>query len=111
MSGCPVCGKSAVGLRWNSRSESAFHRSLISDYERGRLRLNADMVVRLADALEVTADDLLHTERTATLGLPLASPACACCAVWRRSRNCRAHQQNTLLKTIDTFLRGATASR
>jgi len=32
---------------------------LVSDYERGRLRLTADMVVRFARALEVTTDELL----------------------------------------------------
>jgi len=33
---------------------------LVSDYERGRLRLNADIVVRLANALEVATDELLQ---------------------------------------------------
>jgi len=34
--------------------------ALISDYERDKLRLNADMVLRFATALEITTDDLLQ---------------------------------------------------
>jgi transcriptional regulator with XRE-family HTH domain len=33
--------------------------TLLSDYERGKLRLNADMIVQLATALETTTDELL----------------------------------------------------
>ena len=33
---------------------------LVSDYERGRLRLTADMVVRFAVALGITTDELLR---------------------------------------------------
>jgi transcriptional regulator with XRE-family HTH domain len=33
---------------------------LVSDYERGRLRLNADIVVRFANALETSTDELLQ---------------------------------------------------
>ena len=34
--------------------------TLVSDYERGKLRLNADMILRFATALEVSTDDLLQ---------------------------------------------------
>ena len=43
---------------------------LLSDYERGKLRLNADMIVRFANALDVT-DDLLQPKGTRT---PLRPP-------------------------------------
>jgi putative transcriptional regulator len=33
--------------------------ALVSDYERGKLRLHADMVLRFAHALEVSTDELL----------------------------------------------------
>src|SRR5271157_1031325 len=36
--------------------------SLISDYERDRLRMNPDMIVRFAAALEVTTDGLLQPD-------------------------------------------------
>src|ERR1017187_4403409 len=34
--------------------------ALVSDYERGKLRLNAETIIRFATALEVTTDDLLQ---------------------------------------------------
>ena len=66
-------------------------------------------MVRFANALEVTANELLQPAgRQHSLR---RKPACACCAVWRRSEKLPPHQQSTLLKTIDTFLRGAATSR
>ena len=109
MSGCLVCGKNAVGLKWNSRRESGLSQILISDYERDRLRLNADIVVRLANALEVTADDLLQPNgRQHSLR---RKPSLRVLRRLEKIEQLPAHQQTTLLKTIDTFLRGATASR
>lgn len=82
---------------------------LLSDYECGRLRLNGDMIVRLVNALEVTADELLQpvTKKHALRRKPSLR-------VLRRLEKIEklpAHQQSTLLKTIDTFLRGATGTR
>jgi transcriptional regulator with XRE-family HTH domain len=34
--------------------------TLLSDYERGKLRLNATLIVRLANALETSTDELLQ---------------------------------------------------
>jgi transcriptional regulator with XRE-family HTH domain len=39
---------------------TAIVQTVLSDYERGKLRLNADMIVRFAQALEVTTDELLQ---------------------------------------------------
>lgn len=36
--------------------------TLVSDYERGKLRLNAEMIVRFARALGMSADELLGLE-------------------------------------------------
>lgn len=83
--------------------------TLISDYERGRLRLNADIVVRLANALEVTADELLQpTGRQHSLR---RKPSLRVLRRLEKIEKLPPHQQSTLLKTIDTFLRGAAASR
>lgn len=38
--------------------------TLVSDYERGKLRLRADMIVRFAVALGVSADELLGLKST-----------------------------------------------
>jgi hypothetical protein len=79
------------------------------NYERGRLRLNADIVVRLANALEVATDELLqpngqkHSLRR--------KPSLRVLRRLEKIEKLPAHQQSTLLKTIDTFLRGAAASR
>lgn len=47
--------------------------ALISDYERGKLRLNADMILRFSSALEVSTDDLLQPP----VPSPPASPPAA----------------------------------
>jgi transcriptional regulator with XRE-family HTH domain len=83
--------------------------SLISDYERDRLRMNPEMVVRFAAALEITTDELLQPNAQKRPLRPRAS-----LRVLRRLEKIEklpAHQQSTLLKTIDTFLRGATGTR
>ena len=52
--------------------------ALVSDYERGKLRLNADMILRFATALEVSTDALLQPAGP----VESRSPAARCCAVW-----------------------------
>lgn len=78
--------------------------TLITDYERDRLRLHAEMVVRFAQALEVSADELLglngakkNSEKTSLRLLRRT----------KRIAELPSSQQKTLLKTIDTFLKGA----
>lgn len=81
--------------------------SLISDYERDRLRMNPAMVVRFADALEITTDELLHPKATPN---PLRrKPSLRVLRRLERIERLPAHQQNTLLKTIDGFLKGVTS--
>lgn len=76
---------------------------LVSDYERDRIRVTAEMVVRIAEALEISADELLGMKK-ARLG-PKASRR-----VLRRVERVEElppQQQATLLRTIDTFLKAA----
>ena len=76
---------------------------LVSDYERDRIRAAAEMVVRIAEALEISADELLGMKK-ARLG-PRASRR-----VLRRVERVEElppQQQATLLRTIDTFLKAA----
>jgi transcriptional regulator with XRE-family HTH domain len=78
--------------------------ALISDYERGKLRLNADMVVRFANALEVTTDELLHPKESKR---PLRrKPSLRLQRRMEKIEKLPPHQQNYLLKTIDGFLKG-----
>lgn len=79
---------------------------LVSDYERDRIRMHAEMVVRFAKALGVSSDELLGLKRTRTNGAKLSSK------VRRRLEQIEklpSPHQRALLKTIDTFLKGAQA--
>lgn len=79
--------------------------ALVSDYERGKLRLNADMILRFATALEVSTDALLQPDGPVESKKPSRK-------VLRRLEQIEAlppAQQIALLRTIDTFLEGAAA--
>jgi transcriptional regulator with XRE-family HTH domain len=79
--------------------------TLITDYERDKLRLHVGMVIRFAQALEVSSDELLGLNGTRKLSEGKAS-----LRLLRRSKKIEelpSSQQKTLLKTIDTFLKGA----
>jgi transcriptional regulator with XRE-family HTH domain len=76
--------------------------SLVSAYEKDKLRLTAEMTIRFATALEVSTDELL---RPAT-GKPQSRKLSR--RVLRRVEKIEELprlQQTTLLRTIDTFLR------
>jgi len=83
--------------------------ALVSDYERDKLRLNAEMVVRFVTALEITTDELLKPKGSAPPLRP--KPSLRMLRRLEKIESLPAHQQATLLKTIDTFLRGAAVSR
>ncbi len=77
--------------------------ALISDYERDKLRLNADMAVRFAIALETSTDELLGL-KPSTKQVKKPSQR-----VLRRLEKIEAlptHQRNIILKTIDAYIRG-----
>jgi transcriptional regulator with XRE-family HTH domain len=77
---------------------------LISDYERDKLRPYHEMIARFAKALEVSADELLGLapKKNGNNGASLK--------LIRRMKKIEAlpaAQQKILLRTIDTFLKGA----
>lgn len=77
--------------------------ALVSDYERGRLRLAADMIVRFAVALGITTDELLRPK-----GRKTAPPHKISRKVLQRLERIDSlppYQQRALLTTIDSFLR------
>jgi transcriptional regulator with XRE-family HTH domain len=81
--------------------------ALVSDYERGKLRLNADMILRFATALEISSDALLQPAGPVESKKPSRK-------VLRRLEQIEAlpaAQQTALLRTIDTFLEEAAARR
>jgi transcriptional regulator with XRE-family HTH domain len=78
--------------------------NLVSAYELNSLRLNAEMVVRFAKALEVTTDELLG------LKTPKNGSNKTSLKILRRMKKIETlppPNQKTLLKTIDTFLKAA----
>jgi transcriptional regulator with XRE-family HTH domain len=82
--------------------------SLLSRYERGALRLHGALVADLARVLRVTTDEILGLEAPKAAG-PLAERR-----VVRRIQDIERlprRKKEILLSTIDSFLRGATASR
>jgi transcriptional regulator with XRE-family HTH domain len=79
--------------------------TLVSDYERGRLRLAADMIVRFAVALDITTDELLRVR-----GRKAAPPQKVSRKVLRRLEQIEglpSYQQRALLTTIDNFIAAA----
>jgi transcriptional regulator with XRE-family HTH domain len=80
--------------------------ALVSDYERGKLRLNAEILIRFARALEVSADEIL--------GLDAAERQKATPRSRRIQRRLDAleklpkRDQETVLRTIDAFLAKAS---
>jgi transcriptional regulator with XRE-family HTH domain len=78
--------------------------ALVSDYERDKLRLNADMAVRFAQALEVSTDELPALRPASVVD---KKPSRRILNRLKQIESLPPHQQAFLLKTIDTFLRGA----
>jgi transcriptional regulator with XRE-family HTH domain len=79
--------------------------ALVSDYERDKLRLNGEMAVRFALALEVSTDELLGLA-----GKKAARSRKPSRKILRRLEQIEklpAAQQAILLKTIDTFIKAA----
>jgi transcriptional regulator with XRE-family HTH domain len=84
--------------------------ALVSDYERDKLRLNAEMAVRFAIALEVSTDELLGLHHGNGKKQTKTNGRKASRRVLRRLEKIESlptHQQTVLLKTIDTFIKAA----
>jgi transcriptional regulator with XRE-family HTH domain len=80
---------------------------LVSQYERGDIRMHASLVAAFAKALRVSSDELLGLQRTKTNGLPKDR------RFLRRLEKMEAlsrRDKQTLLRTIDRFLQGSGAS-
>lgn len=77
--------------------------ALVSDYEKGKLRLTAEMAVRFARALEVTTDDLLQPRKGKRRPL---KPNRKVLRRLEQIESLPSYQQQTLLKSIDMMLKG-----
>ena len=79
------------------------HQSLVSQYERGYLRLHGALLVRLAQALQTTPDEILAVKRAPANGDGHTLDR----RFFRRLQKIdklSAHQKKILLGTIDAFL-------
>jgi transcriptional regulator with XRE-family HTH domain len=78
--------------------------SLVSAYERDKLRLTAEMTIRFATALDISTDDLLHPkEKNKNLRKPSLK-------VMRRMEQIESlppRKQSFVLSALDSILRGA----
>lgn len=82
--------------------------TLVSDYEIGRLRLHASLLIRFAKAFHVTADEILGLKAGDTNDTALDR------RFLRRLEQIgklSKDEKLVLLKTIDHFLRGAQSAR
>jgi transcriptional regulator with XRE-family HTH domain len=76
---------------------------VVSDYERGRLRLPAEMAVRFAEALGVTTDELLRSKKDRS-AKPAKQPSLKLIRRMEQIEGLPLYQQRALLMTIDTFI-------
>jgi transcriptional regulator with XRE-family HTH domain len=80
---------------------------VVSNYERGKLRPHPDMLVRLAKALRVSADELLGVQPASQNGATVSR------RVLRRLQaidQLPKRDQDALFRTIDAFLQARRAS-
>ena len=77
---------------------------LISDYERDKLRPYHEMIANFAQALEVSADELLGLKSHKGKG---NSPSLKLLRRIKKIETLQPSQQKVLLQNIDMFLKGA----
>lgn len=76
---------------------------LISDYENDKLRPHYEMIIRIALALDVTADVLLGMKKTESNE---TKPDMKLVRRLKKIESLPLAQRKAILKTIDTFLKG-----
>jgi len=82
--------------------------TLVSGYERGKLRLNAGRILRFAAALDVSTGDLLQA---ATGPKPARKPSRRVLQRLERIEALPAHVQTTVLKSLDLMLQSVSMKR
>jgi transcriptional regulator with XRE-family HTH domain len=81
--------------------------ALVSDYERGKLRLSADMAIRFATALEVSTEDLLRPNDSKPLR---RKPSRRVLRRMERIQELPPRRQYFVLKALDALL-GSSATK
>ena len=77
---------------------------LISDYERGRLQPSPNTIIKLAQVLGVSTDELLGVNGIA---VPAKKLSLKSIRRLKKIEELPPSQQKTLYKTIDTFIKAA----
>jgi transcriptional regulator with XRE-family HTH domain len=77
--------------------------ALISDYERGKLRLNAEMLARFARALNVSADEILGLDGAQRMATK--NPSLKILRRLNRIASLAPAKQKAFLQTIDALLK------
>lgn len=80
-------------------------RELLAAYELGRLHFNDDTIVRFAIALRTTTDELLGLKPNALISA--SAPSIRLVRRMQLIAQLPSAEQKAILKTIDTFLKGA----
>ncbi len=80
--------------------------ALVSDYENNKLRLNADMILRFAEVLEVSTDELLRPQSGKRPG---RKPSRKVLRRLEQIETLPRRKQDALLTTIDAFLSSAVS--
>jgi len=97
--------RKALGMTQLSLAEKLdINRTMITEYESGRVRIYDEMLAKLAGALNTTVDDLLCLDAGPTGNLTVDLK------IMKRLKKIESlppFEQKTLLKTIDTYIKGA----
>ena len=78
--------------------------ALVSDYENDKLRLNSDMILRFADILEVSTDELLRPQPAPQ---PSKKPSRKVLERLKLIESLPRRKQEAILTTLDHFLKSA----
>ncbi len=81
---------------------------VISDYERGKLRLSAEMALRFATALDIPIQELLQTGKLVPVDAA-PKPSRRLLRRLEQIEHLPRRKQAALLTTIDTFLKSTTS--
>ena len=81
---------------------------VVSNYEVAKLRITAEMALRLAQALDVPVQELLHTDAPLDLP-PQRKPSRKVLERLQQIESLPRRKQDALLTTIDLFLKSAAS--
>lgn len=84
-----------VGMRQN----------VLSEYESGRIRLHAEVLIRFADVLGVSVDELLGRKRR--MGRPPIPPGTKILRRMEKLQKLPEPEQAHILRSLDMMIRGA----